>query len=143
MIAFDGSLPRIKTLSHCSPGFICEFLHFYFRSTSCTCFYYCNLNYLFEHTLFKKRRSQKNEMKFSNISPLLRSTLKEGVGVLRRIPVCKKHLLWGKMHSDWLGLAPQWVYLAPKWVGLCPPRPTHGCAPAQSYEIHRLSPEYI
>jgi hypothetical protein len=40
---------------------------------------------------------------------------------------------WGilKTNSDWLALTP-------KWVGLCPPRPTHGCASAQSCEIHRL-----
>jgi hypothetical protein len=51
-----------------------------------------------------------------------------------------KPFLWGKTHSDWLGLAPQWVCLAPKWVGICPPKPTHGYAPAQSCEIHRLGP---
>jgi hypothetical protein len=47
------------------------------------------------------------------------------------ISVCNIVLLWGKTHSDWLSLAPQ-------WVGLCPPSPTHGCAPTQSCEIHRL-----
>ena len=46
----------------------------------------------------------------------------------------------GKTHSDGLGLAPQWVGLAAKWVGLRPPRLTHGCAPAQSCEIHILGP---
>ena len=91
---------------------------------------------------------------------------------LRSISVCNKALLWGKTNADWLGLAPQWVGLAPQWVGLahqwvglapqwvglapqwvglapkwlnlCPLRPTHGCSPAQSREIHRLGPnEFI
>jgi hypothetical protein len=54
---------------------------------------------------------------------------------LRSLSVCNKALLWGKTQSDWLGLGPQWV---------CPPRSTHGCAPAQLCEIHRLGPnEYI
>ena len=50
----------------------------------------------------------------------------------------------GITNSEWLGLAPQWVDLDPKCVGICPPRATHGCAPAQSCEIHRLVPnEFI
>ena len=53
---------------------------------------------------------------------------------------CNKAFLWGRTHSDWLGLAPQWMGLAAKWVGLCPPRPIHGCTPAQLGEIHRLGP---
>ena len=49
------------------------------------------------------------------------------------ISVCNKALLRGKIISEWLGLAP-------KWLDLCPSSSTHGCAPAQSYEIHRLGP---
>ena len=56
---------------------------------------------------------------------------------LRSISVCNKALLWGKTQSYWMGLAA-------KWVGLCPPRPIHGCTPAQLGEIHRLGPnEFI
>ena len=58
---------------------------------------------------------------------------------LRTISAYNKVLLWGKNNVD----SPQWVGLALKWVGLCPPRTTHGYAPAQPREIHKLGPNEI